>query len=475
MIVLINYFFNNTCRSDFKTQPATKHTRCSTIKTLSDPPQGSEKISALLEFKSLDENISLYQKIVKFYTNNQSRQEKYPEVIDSLLKDIKESKFEPILEQKYACNFVADLYYKKAVYFQNLSPKPQDNLKECINLFKQALEEYKDQRIIHYYPDSIQNNITINISYSPEIMAHKNLYEIYFQNSFHQECKDYIDGECKPCLANANYHGMQYLKNSYFSIKKFKFNGAVINPHDLSLVKFDQFYKNCEDSSGISLPDIFVPAINTIRLMKESLTVFNEFQNTTHHDQVRAILSLHAKVFQIEIYRFYKLALQCNYLPAFFELERFLDNYKLKLNYDDHVLNNNLYFPLDESPKTPDGYPVQKLIMFANILKENQIGFFSSKFTKNQNIKFLDDLEVDSTTEVKPFLNCVHTIKESGESINAIYAKMPELEKRELHQIKSQTTIFKSDDKPNTTYLLWPKEAEEIKLELRRTRSKFPK
>ncbi len=469
-IILIECFLKAINPIDFKINKE-KITLKSKISTIDDNTRDSLIINILLEEKFLDKNILLYQAILKFYMNinDISQNDKFITDVDALVIKIKEGHFDPLLHEDYGYVLISNFYYKKAKFLLKQTPKDKISIQaEYKTLFDTALKcPIRERPIAHY---SSTESILKEVYYPQEIMAHKYLHLIYLNNSFHDNCKEHkVMDQCQTCLSEANKQGIKYLKATYFTENRFKLNGQIIKPNDLNLIDFNTFLSRCNQKRlGGKLPSTFMKGMNTIRLLDEAQITLMEYSTIAKHEETRVLLAFQSCIFRIEICKFYMVAIRFNYLPAFFKLEKFLENFEITLNYNSALFKNLFDLLSNDKSGVENKDPIQKLMNLSEALENKGNRFFSSQFAKTRNNFFSGEItlnnlisplrdELPSLTSDLDKISEIFSdfIKDLSKDITKTYEKMSESQKQEFHQIKSQSTIFRNDNKPTQKYLFW--------------------
>ncbi|MBS0350437.1 MAG: hypothetical protein JSR33_04470 [Proteobacteria bacterium] len=218
--------------------------------------------------------------------------------------------------------------------------------------------------------------------------------------------------------------------------------------------------------------------VNSLKIAEE---IFSLNSQEILNDELRKIISLQAMMLRLEIFRFYLALLGNNFLPAFFELKRFLKRFEVSIRCSSKTFEH--FLPLLNDFSSVSNTENNPTLTIIELLTQNKIlslslqivkkRFFEEKIAMTQLSSGLGLNEADgfsfNYTITSDLQSTEDPLKMVRETIEAKYKGLSDSQKKELYKLRLKTPLFFVPYiklKDSSKYLFWENESKYLNPDL---------
>ncbi len=289
--------------------------------------------------KYIDQRLTIYQQLAatylqyeKFQDNGSFRSEL--EQIKNTFEHIvstnrKHPYYEPLLDNYFLIYTESSLLYFQGTLEKNLLQRKK-------YYFTALNKSFIHKRVLMLMPDGTgHTERELSVTTNSITTVHREIAELYEKPKLHlQEITDEKKGihsldhsKCEHCQTEARFHTVQFLKSifvdDHVKIKFYDQIYPVNNSNPPSLITVEKFN---EELVKVKLPTPLFNALYTVKKLDIAYEMFITWSITQPEPMIREISAWIAIMLKFSMIRLLLISLEYGYIPAYFQLETFLQN-----------------------------------------------------------------------------------------------------------------------------------------------------
>ncbi len=444
-------------------------------------------IEALCENEFKENILNSYRDILRMAIYNQKRhsdpskgisEEKF---MGEIIKNIGKynQNFDPLIGDYYYLFNSPLLYYYYGYHLCDVKPEKGLALRieDC---FLKSVTPVDVIRKTYHHPTGEEGDcLEIKVSNAVYYPAYQQISNLYYKRALHElkspELHPPKSENCEECMSLSIEYNMKFLKKLFLSGEFIRINVSreemlISDPlTTVSVITFNQFYESPNSKFNLAT---FKSGLVTVNILKIAEEIFSLNAKEILDNGLIKVISLQALMLRLEIFRFYLGLLCINFLPAFFEICRFIPKFKISPERLFKVFGIflNLLHDYKSESSTKDNFPLEIVDLLMNkhvlslTLKKISNKFFEEKITVAQLSEGLniDEMVLDLSEEVSFNLKDLKTpLDKLRQGIENEYEKLSNSQKEELYKTRIKTPLFSVPyAKDRNKYLFWEEESQ---------------